>query len=183
MLANLAVIAVTAAVIVAVAYLTQPPPVTGDGVTPVSVVGGGGAAPEVGKLAPDFQALTETGETVRLSSLIGSPVWLTFGASWCQPCRAENPDIQAAWERYRDQGLKVVQVYMTEDEATVSSYAETAGLTYTKVPDPNSKLAALYRIVGIPSHFFIDRTGVLHQLRIGSLDPEAMDAAVREIMG
>jgi peroxiredoxin len=110
-------------------------------------------------------------------------VWLTFGASWCQPCRAENPDIQAAWRSRQDSGLRIVQVYMSEDAAAVRAYAATVGLTYARVADPDTRLAAAYRIVGIPSHFFIDRTGVLRQLKIGTLDPKTIEAALAEIAG
>ena len=183
-LGNLAVMAVTAAVIVAVAYLANRPAATPAGYTPVEVTGlAGGKAPVVGEPAPDFKASTDAGKAFQLTSLAGSPVWLTFGASWCQPCRAENPDIQAAWEKYQAQGLVVVQVYMSEDAATVTSYAQTVGITYTRVPDPDTRLAAGYRIVGIPSHFFIGKDGVLRQLKIGTLDPKAIEAAIKEITG
>ena len=183
-IANLGIMAVTAAIIVAVAYLSNQPAPTAAGFTPVEVTGlASGKAPAVGEPAPDFRASTDDGKAFRLSELVGKPVWLTFGASWCQPCRAENPDIQAAYERYKERGLVVVQVYMTEDAATVSSYAATVGLTYPRVPDPDTRLAAAYRIVGIPSHFFIDKAGVLRQLKIGTLDPKAIEAALGEIMG
>ena len=184
-LANLGIMAITAVVIFMVAFLAnQPAPGSQGGVTPVSVTGGAsGKAPVIGEIAPDFKATTDAGKALQLSGLAGSPVWLSFGASWCQPCRAENPDIQAAWDKYRDKGLVLVQVYMSEDAATVSKYAETVGLTYTRVPDPDTRLASIYRIVGIPSHFFIDKAGTLRVLRIGTLDPKAIDAALKDVMG
>jgi peroxiredoxin len=184
-LTNLAIMAVTAAAIVVVAFLAnQPSPAASGSVTPVSISGGAsGAAPIVGQAAPDFRARADDGRSVQLSTLAGSPVWLSFGASWCQPCRAENPDIEAVWEQYRDRGLRLVQVYMSEDQTAVSQYAQTVGLTYTRIPDPDTRLASIYRIVGIPSHFFIDRAGVLRELKIGSLDPKAMTQLLEEIMG
>jgi cytochrome oxidase Cu insertion factor (SCO1/SenC/PrrC family) len=99
-LGTLVVIAVTGAIIVAVAVVANQPAATtsGDGaVTAVTLTGSAtGAAPVVDKVAPDFSAQMADGSPFRLSDLKGRPVWLTFGASWCQPCRAENPDIQAA---------------------------------------------------------------------------------------
>jgi len=184
-LSTLAIIAVTGAVIVAVAYVSNQPAVAGASGSVTSITIKGTASndpPTVGKPAPDFQATTTDGKTILLSELKGQSVWLTFGASWCQPCRAENPDIQAAYEKYKAQGLLVVQVYITEDAKTVTDYATRVGLTYPKIPDQSEQLAAEYRILGIPSHFFIDRTGVLRQIRIGSFDPPGIEAAVQAIL-
>ena len=180
-LANLAVIAATAVAIVGLAYIANGP-ARASGVTPVDVTGvPTGAGPIVGRPAPDLAATTAEGKPVRLSDFLGSTVWLTFGASWCQPCRAENPDVQAAYDRFRDHGVVVVQVYMSEDASAVNDYASRVGITYVKVPDPDTRLAAEYRILGIPSHFFIDRTGVLREIKVGTLDPQAMDAVLGEL--
>jgi hypothetical protein len=51
------------------------------------------------------------------------------------------------------------------------------------VPDPDTRLAAAYRIVGIPSHFFIDRDGLLRRFRIGTLSPATIEASLAEIAG
>jgi cytochrome c biogenesis protein CcmG/thiol:disulfide interchange protein DsbE len=186
-LSTLVIIGVTGVVIVAVAFLSNQPATatSADGtVTSITLTGtASGDPPTVGEPAPDFSATTTDGKLIRLSDLKGKAVWLTFGASWCQPCRAENPDIQAAYERYKDQGLVVVQVYITEDAKTVIDYASRVGLTYTKIPDQNERIAAEYRILGIPSHFFIDRTGILRQLRIGTFDPAGIETAVKAILG
>jgi peroxiredoxin len=185
-LSSLAIIGVTGAILVAVAFLSNQPAAatSADGaVTSITPTGtASGDPPAVGKSAPDFSATTSDGKVLRLSDLKGQAVWLTFGASWCQPCRAENPDIQAAYAKYKGQGLVVVQVYITEDAKTVTDYADRVGLTYTKIPDQNERIAAEYRILGIPSHFFIDRTGVLRQLRIGTFDPPAIETAVKAIL-
>jgi peroxiredoxin len=179
---TLIVVAVTAAILLGVAYLSDRRDTLGAGsVTAVTVDGtASGAPPTIGQPAPDFTAAAADGTPVKLSSFIGRPVWLTFGASWCQPCRAENPDIEATYRAVSDQ-IVVLQVYMSEDAATVNDYRERVGLTYLTVPDPSERLASQYRILGIPSHFFIDATGVLRELRIGSLDPAAMQAAIARI--
>ena len=184
-LTNLGIVGVTAAIILAVAYMANQPAPASAGFTPVDVGVGlsGGKGPVVGEIAPDFKASTDAGKAIQLSSLAGSPVWLTFGASWCQPCRAENPDIEAAFEKYKDKGLIVIQVFYTEDQATVTRYGDTVGLTYTRIPDPDSRLAAAYRILGIPTHFFIDKAGVLRQITSSTLDQKAIEAALKGIMG
>jgi peroxiredoxin len=173
---------VTAVAILAVSYLANGPQAGGGGLTSVVLSGSAaGPAPEVGKSAPDFSATTIAGEKVKLSKLRGDPVWVTFGASWCQPCRAENPDIQAAYERYRAQGLEVLAVYIQDDASTIGDYARRTGLSFPMVDDADTRIASSYRILGIPSHFFVDRSGVLRVLRIGSLDPEGIETNLAEI--
>ena len=183
---SLALIGITAVVIIAVAVLANQPARTenGNGLTAVNLTGSeGGAAPEVGKTAPDFLAATVDGKSVKLSDLKGHPVWLTFGASWCQPCRAEAPDIQAAYAGFKAKGGEIVQVFLNEDAPAVKDYADRVGLTYVKVPDPDTTIASEYRILGIPSHFFIASDGTLQSMKVGSLDPDKIKAALAEIGG
>lgn len=179
---TLAVMAIAAVVIVAVAFVVNQPKASADGVTSVTLSGATtGEAPTVGQAAPDFQATTVDGETVRLSDFRGKPVWLTFGASWCQPCRAENPDISAVYEKSKASGLVVLAIFISEDAGAVRDYADRVGLTYRKVADPDTTIASQYRILGIPSHFFIDSAGVLREMKIGSLDQAGMEQAIQGI--
>jgi peroxiredoxin len=143
--------------------------------------GTGGGRLGVGALAPDFSAPLVGGGDISLSALRGKPVWLTFGASWCAECRTEAPDVQAAHLRYQAAGLVVLGVYVDEDEDAVTGYASRVGITYPQVADPNHQIAEAYRVVGVPAHFFIDRTGVLHASRDGALSPDLMDAELTEI--
>jgi cytochrome c biogenesis protein CcmG, thiol:disulfide interchange protein DsbE len=177
-----AVMAITAVVIATVAFIVNQPNAAVGGVTEVTLTGAiTGAAPTVGQPAPDFQAATVDGRTISLSDFKGQPVWLTFGASWCQPCRAENPDIKAVYERLQAGGLVVIAIFMSEDASAVRDYADRVGLTYEKIADPATTIASRYRILGIPSHFFIDRDGVLREMRIGALDQAGMERAVEGI--
>jgi cytochrome c biogenesis protein CcmG, thiol:disulfide interchange protein DsbE len=182
---TIAIMAVTAVIILGVTYLTNRPSVAsggGSGFTSVVLSGRArGPGPIVGKPAPDFTGTTLDGKQFKLSALRGHPVWLTFGASWCQPCRAENPDIEAEYKKHRAQGLEVVAVFISEPASDPRAYAARVGLTYQKVTDSDNLIATEYRIVGIPSHFFIDRTGVLRILRIGSLDPPLMETNLAKI--
>lgn len=176
---TLAVMAITAAIIAAVVFVVNQPTAAAGDVTNVTLTGSSaGQAPVVGQPAPDFAATTVDGRSVRLSDYRGQPVWLTFGASWCQPCRAEAPDISAVYEREKASGLKILAIFISEDVAAVRDYADRVGLTYDKVADPGTDIASAYRILGIPSHFFIDASGVLREMKIGSLDQAAMQKAI-----
>ncbi len=141
-----------------------------------------GPAPRVGQAAPDFTVRDIDGNLHKLSDYRGRPVWINFWASWCPPCRAENPDIQAVYAANRDAGLVVLGIAIGEEDSTVRGYAGRAGLTYTIGLDRGTDIAAAYRIVGIPTQFFIDRDGVLREWRIGSISKETMETKVAEIM-
>lgn len=181
--ATLAIMGVTAAIIAAVAFMANQPTAGADGFTSVTLSGGArGEPPTVGKAAPDFLATTVDGKTVRLSDFKGKPVWLTFGASWCQPCRVENPDIEAMSEAFTDSDVVVLAIFISEDASAVRDYADRVGLTYRKVADPDTRIASQYQIMGIPSHYFIDSFGVLRLMRIGSLDLPAMEAALKGLV-
>ncbi len=178
---TLLVMALTAAVILTVSYLANRPAAGGSLTLTGLSTGGAGPAPEVGKLAPNFTATTLEGAKVTLSDLRGHPVWLTFGAPWCQPCRAENPDIEAAYEKYRAQGLKVLWVVINDNRSDIESYAKRTGLTYPKIDDSRGAIEARYRIDGIPSHFFIDSSGILRAIRLSDLNPSMIEEDVAQI--
>lgn len=148
---------------------------TGEGVTP--------GAPKVGDPAPDFTALDVDGRSVRLSELRGRPVWVTFGASWCAPCRVEAPDIQAAHAAAGDTGVQVVAVYLSEDAATVERFASTLGLTYTHLPDPEQSLADAWGVRGIPVHYFVDASGTLRSIQVGIVGPDRIKTVLAELSG
>ncbi|MEK7248151.1 MAG: TlpA disulfide reductase family protein [Chloroflexota bacterium] len=141
-----------------------------------------GPAPKVGKEAPDFRVQGLDGQFYQLSDFRGKPVWINFWASWCPPCRAENPDIQAVYEANKADGLVVLGIAIGEDDGTVRGYAGRTNLTYTIGLDRGTDIAAAYRIVGIPTHFFIDRDGILREWRIGSMNHKTMEKKVAVIM-
>jgi cytochrome c biogenesis protein CcmG/thiol:disulfide interchange protein DsbE len=183
-LINIGLMVAVGVALIGIAYVANRPASTAaGGLTPVDLGGiPRGPAPIVGQPAPDIQATTVDAAAFRLSDLVGSPVWLTFGATWCQPCRAESADIEAAYEAFEDRGVQVVQVFMSNDAATVSDYATRVGLTFTKVPDPTSQIAVDYRVLGIPTHYFIDATGSLTQLKVGTLDRATMDSILKGLV-
>ncbi len=141
-----------------------------------------GPAPRIDEPAPPFDMRTIDGQIVSLSDYKGNPVWIAFGASWCPPCRAENPDIEEMYQKYKDEGLVILAPFIGEDSGTVSAYVKKAGLTFTAGLDETTQLAANYRIVGIPTHFFIDGDGVLRVWRIGSMSTGTMEKNIAKIL-
>lgn len=166
-------LAATTAVILAGATLANGP-VTAGGLTTT--------APTIGAPAPDVVFTAIDGRTIRLADARGRAVWITFGASWCQPCRAEYPDIETvARDVTADHGITIVAVFVGEDARTVGDYAGRAGLSYPVVADPRAAQARQFGVVGFPTHVFIDAAGIVRQVRLGTLDVPAMQAALAAI--
>lgn len=180
-LQTILVIAVTAVVIGAVAFLVSGPDTSG--FTKVDLSGDvAGSAPAVGALPPAFSGTTYDGKTVSLKDYAGKPMWLTFGASWCPDCRSEAPDVEATYQKYKDQGLVVLGVFISENASDISGYAGRAGLTFPIVVDERTAIASTYRTLGIPTHFFIGADGRIREIRIGALPKDEMDRAIAALM-
>ncbi len=175
------VTAVTVAAIAALSWLATNGP--DDGVTSVSVAGAAGVQPPaVGRPPTGFTGLTYDGKTISLSSFAGTAVWLNFGASWCRDCRTEAADLEATFEEHKSQGLVVLAIFINDAPADIAAYAARAGLTFPIIADSTSRIAGAYWIVGLPTHVFVGRDGLIRQIRIGSLPKSAMEEAVAGIL-
>jgi peroxiredoxin len=123
----------------------------------------------LGQQAPDF-TLDDLGDApVRLSDLRGKPVVINFWATWCPPCRQEAPALQAAYERYRDQGVVLLGVDSREDAETVRTFASQNGLMYPLLLDREGDVSAEYQVLGIPTTVFLDAAGVVQTRHVGPL--------------
>ncbi len=141
-----------------------------------------GEPPRTGDAPPDFQATAVDGSVVSMAALKGQPIWLTIGATWCPDCRAEAPDLQATYAKFKPQGLAVLGIFIQEDDKAVVDFAKRIGFTFPMVSDPRAKIADLYRVYGLPSHFFIGRDGKILDVRIGRLTPSEMETLVQQIL-
>lgn len=123
-----------------------------------------GAQP-VGQPAPDFTLRDTARQAVRLSDLRGTVVFLTFGASWCGPCRAEAPHLEALYRKYRDQGLVVLGLNREVEHAAEVSFAQKT-FTYPLLLDAGTVFQQ-YGIDGLPTTFVIDRDGKIAGRHVG----------------
>jgi len=181
-LATLAVLVLTAALVAGGTYLINRPVKGAGGLQAIALSGPTeGAPPKIGTLAQDFTATTVDGKPVSLGAHKGHPVWLTFGATWCAACKAEAPDIQAAYLAFKPKGVEILSIFIREGAPTVKDYADRIGLTFPKIADPDTRIASAYRVYGIPAHFFIDRAGILRIVKTGGQSRAQMDAALKEI--
>ena len=97
-------------------------------------------------MAPDFTLATLDGGSIQLSDLRGQPIFINFWASWCGPCRAEMPHIQAAYETYSDDGLIVLGVDQLESPPPVAQFVDEYSLTFPIPLDSDGDVSAVLAI-------------------------------------
>jgi peroxiredoxin len=120
---------------------------------------------------------------VRLADLRGRPIWLNFFATWCPPCQYETPVLQQVYEAHAAQGLALVAVSVQETAPEdVAAYAATYGLTYTIAFDATSAIFRTYKAYGLPTHYFIDRDGVIRAVWRGPLTVEKAEALLAPLL-
>jgi peroxiredoxin len=118
----------------------------------------------IGNTAPDFTQNDVNDQPVKLSDFRGKYVLLDFWASWCGPCRAENPNVVKAYQKYKDKNFTVLGVSLDQPgkkEAWLTAIQKDS-LPWTQVSDLqywNNAAAKLYGINGIPQNFLIDPKG------------------------
>jgi peroxiredoxin len=143
-------------------------------------------SPREGFSAPDFTLELLGGGEVTLSSLRGQVVVINLWASWCPPCRAEMPAIQAVYERNRSRGLEVLAVNTTfqDREAAAEAFVQEFGLTFPIPLDLTGEVSRQYQLRALPSTFFIDREGVIRKVVIGGpMSETTIQTAVEDLLG
>lgn len=142
-----------------------------------------GGPPQVGELAPDFQAVSLADEStvVSLADYAGQTILVNLWATWCAPCRQETPYLQSIYEENRDRGLMVVGVSVDSPSAfdLVEGFLEEMGVTYDILLDPEMVSTDAFAPIGYPASYLIDGEGVVRFTRLGPIvegDPEFLEA-------
>ena len=108
----------------------------------------------------DFTLTDLQGKTWTLSELRGKVVLVNFWATWCPPCRKEMPDLEALYNRFKDQGLVILAI-SDEEAEKVQPFITERKITYPVMLDPGRKVNELFQVEGIPKSFVYNREGKL----------------------
>jgi len=138
--------------------------------------------PVMGAVAPGISLPTPDGNLVSLASLKGKYVLLDFWASWCGPCRAENPNVVAAFNKYKDKNFTVFSVSLDDNKDHWLKAIKDDGLTWTHVSDLKkweSIAARDYGVEAIPTNFLLDKEG---KIIARDLRGDALDAKLAEVL-
>lgn len=137
----------------------------------------------VGGIAPDINLKTPDGVELKLSSLRGKVVLLDFWASWCAPCRRENPNVVALYKKHKDNGFTVYSVSLDKAADPWKIAIQNDGLIWpnhvSDLAGWSSSAAALYGVTSIPRTFLIDKEG---KIVATNLRGEELDRKVEELL-
>lgn len=134
----------------------------------------------VGSMAPDIELIDINKNTLKISELKGSVVFINFWATWCESCVDELPSIEMLF-RYLSGNpkFKLITILYKDNGYSISSYMRENGYTFPVYLNPDGSAAKDFGITGVPETFIIDKKGILRKKIIGPADwnsPLAIEA-------
>ncbi len=134
----------------------------------------------VGKPAPDFAGTDLDGHPVRLSDYRGHPLLIDFWASWCGPCRAEQPGLEAVVREFAPRGLEVLGITVRDNIDQAKIFRDEFKMPYRSLFDQAARLGYAYQVDAPPSSVFIDAGGVERFKITGGLTEDGFRQLLRD---
>ena len=118
----------------------------------------------------DFSLPLTDGTSINTEKLRGKVVFLNFWATWCGPCRAEMPSMEALYRRFKDRDLEILAVNVQESPRQVTAFMDQWGLTFPAVLDSRGIVGNIYGVMALPTTYIINREGEIIARLVGSLN-------------
>src|ERR1043166_356504 len=157
--------------------LAQPP--TKVEVSPAAEIGA-----RIGAPAPDFRLKTLADTIVSLSALRGRPVVVNFWATWCPPCRQKMPLLINAYQSYRQAGLEVLAVNLTDQEypKDIRRFVSEFAIPFPVALDAKGKTRGRYGLIALPTTVFIGSDGVVRLVNSGPINAALLEGGLGAIL-
>ena len=107
---------------------------------------------------------------------------VNFWASWCWPCRTEQPALQDVYQRYRAEGVRFVGVNWRDQSAAAKDWIRRFGVTYPNVFDPSGAVGASFAIRGAPDTYIVDRTGTIRYAVFGAASASEISCLIQRVL-
>jgi len=142
-----------------------------------------GDKPKIGGRPPAFENVADIeGKLHSLDDYKGKPVIINFWGTFCPPCVAEMPAIERQYQKYKDQGLVVLAINLSEDDITVRDFLKRFDLSYTILRDKNRMIERRYALRSYPTTFFIGRDGRIMDIDVGGMADEEIEQYILRLL-
>ncbi len=136
----------------------------------------------VGKPAAAFTAdMLDGSGSLSLNSYAGQVVIVNFWASWCIPCKEENPALVRVWERYRTSDVILIGIVYQDSLDSARRYVRDNGVTWPTVTDEDGRIAFAFGVRGIPETYFIGTDGLIAGRHVGPIDEATLVNAIEAL--
>jgi thiol-disulfide isomerase/thioredoxin len=125
--------------------------------------------------------MSTAGEPISLSDYKGRPVIINFWATWCGPCRAETPDLQAVHRELGDDAVILGVNVTIQDQGDIDGFLQEFGVTYPVVLDTEGKAFTTYKVLGLPTTIFVDRDGIVSEVFTGPVNKAYVESKLGEL--
>ncbi|MGH9013219.1 MAG: TlpA family protein disulfide reductase [Acidimicrobiia bacterium] len=139
-------------------------------------------SPLLERPAPQFELPRLDDGMLASADFADRPYVVNFWASWCVPCRAEAPHLQAFAERHTDDGIALVGIVWNDDADDARRFRDEFGLTYPQVTDPGNRTALDYGVFGVPETYVVDQRGVVMAKLVGAVGPTTLDDVLAQVL-
>jgi peroxiredoxin len=132
----------------------------------------------VGKPLGDFSLTDIKGNTVHLSDYKGKAVLVNAWATWCPPCKAEMPDLNAYYQAHQADGFMLLAVNAGDPASDAAAFASQKGLAFPVLLDPNTRLLNSLGIHDFPTSILVGTDGIVKGIHVGMFTPQALEAEI-----
>ena len=134
------------------------------------------------KPLPALRGQTLQGGSVSPADYRDAVMVVNFWATWCGPCRREQPGLERVWQEFRDRGVYFLGVNYRDDPAAARAYLKDFAVTYPSILDQAGALAFDFGFVGLPDTYVVDRSGRIRYWGFGAVDEQELRSLVTKLL-
>jgi len=141
-----------------------------------------GAPPKVGGQPPSFALADLEGNVHQLSDYEGQALVINFWGTFCPPCVKEMPEFERQYEKWKDEGLTILAINLSEDTLTVNNFVRRFELNYPILRDMSRKTERKYGLRSYPTTFFVKPDGTIMEIKVGGMTEQEIDERISRLL-